>query len=93
MAHIHWVVRQNQQSEKHLVGHREAKNTRVRGSDPGAFRSLKVGDIIVGTSSSRDTLRMRQVQCLWCWISVSSMTVSEVPLTLVLMETYTTLIT
>jgi hypothetical protein len=30
---------------------------------------------------------------LWCWISVSPMTVSEVPLTLVLMETYSTLMT
>ncbi len=56
-------------------------------------RSLKVGDSIVETSSSRDTLRMRRARCIWCWISVSPMTVSEVPLTLVLMETYTTLIT
>jgi hypothetical protein len=47
----------------------------------------------VGTLTSWDTLRMRWVRWLWYWISVSPMTVSEVPLTLVLMETYTTLIT
>ena len=29
-------------------------------------------------------------RCLWCWISVSPTDVSEVPLILVLMETYTT---
>ncbi len=34
-------------------------------------RSLKVGVIIVGTSSYWDTLRMRRARCLWCWISVS----------------------
>jgi hypothetical protein len=28
----------------------------------------------VGTSSSRDTFRMRRVRCIWCWISVSPVT-------------------
>ncbi len=37
-------------------------------------RSFRVGVSIVGTSRSRDTLRMRRARCLWCWISVLPMT-------------------
>ena len=44
----------------------------------------------VGTLSWLPTSRMRRVQCLWHWISVSPTNVSEVALTLVLMDTYTT---
>ncbi len=46
----------------------------VTGSGPG----LRLGP--------NDTFRMRRAWYLWCWISVSPMTVSEVPLTLVFME-------
>jgi hypothetical protein len=47
---------------------------------------------IVGTYSSLPTLRMRRVLYLWCWISTSPTTVSDVALTLLLMETYITLL-
>ena len=44
-----------------------------------------------GTSSWLVTSRMRRVRCLWCWTSASHMSVGEVALTLVLMDTYITL--
>ena len=47
---------------------------------------------IVGTSSWLATLRTRRPRCLWCWTSASHMSVSDVALTLILMETYITLI-
>ncbi len=52
---------------------------------------LKVGVVIVGTLSWLSTLRTRGGRYLWCWTSTSSTTVSEVFLTLILMDTYITL--
>jgi hypothetical protein len=45
----------------------------------------------VGTFSWLDTSRMRRAQCLWCWTFALHMSVGEVALTLLLMETYITL--
>ena len=56
-------------------------------------RSFEVGVSTVETSRQRDTSPIRRVRCLWCWISVLLMNVQDVPLTLVLMETYVTLTT
>jgi hypothetical protein len=45
----------------------------------------------VGMLSWLPTSRTRRALCLWCWISASLKTVSEVALTLVLTDTYITL--
>ncbi len=52
---------------------------------------LEVGVGIVGTLSWMDTLRTWRTRCLCCWISASPTTVLEVALTLLLMDTYITL--
>jgi hypothetical protein len=52
---------------------------------------LKAGVDIVGILSWWPILRTRRARCLWCWISASPTTVSEVALTLVLTNTYITL--
>jgi hypothetical protein len=54
---------------------------------------LEVRVSIVGTSSWLATSRMRWDQCLWCRTFTSHMSVGEVALTLLLMETYITLMT
>jgi hypothetical protein len=54
---------------------------------------LEAGVSIVGTPSwlATSRMRMRRAQCLWCWTFASHMRVGEVALTLLLMETYITL--
>ena len=44
-----------------------------------------------GTLSWLLSLRTRRARCLWCWISASPTTVSEVALTLILMDTNITI--
>jgi hypothetical protein len=45
----------------------------------------------VGTLSWLTTSRIPRAQCFWCWTFVLNMSVEEVALTLLLMETYITL--
>ncbi len=52
---------------------------------------LNTGVRNVGTSSCMVTSRMWRARCLWCWTYASFMSVSEVTLTLILMNTYITL--
>jgi hypothetical protein len=44
-----------------------------------------------GTSSLLVTSRTRRVRCLWCWTYTLDMSVEEVVLTLVVIDTYITL--
>jgi hypothetical protein len=52
---------------------------------------LKAVGVIVERLIWLSVFRTRRVRCPWCWISVSTTTVSEVTLNLILMDTYITL--